>query len=453
MGVIANSLARMVPSRMTKPADVPFPSTDGAWQRQFGWSGTQPSSSLDYREEAGNLSLNSAVMACVQWMARTFPEAPIQVRRTTGAGTGMAGHEVVPNHPLTALIKRPNPYYSGTLLWKATMASLSVSGNAYWIKIRSRRGDPVELWYEPHFTCSPTWPVDGSAFIGGYRLMRGGRPYDIARADVVHFRSGIDLANTRLGLSDLASALREVFTDNEAATFSATLLHNMGIPGLVVSPMQADTQINDPAGLKRDIMAKTTGDRRGEPLVMALPTKIEKLSFSPAEMSMREVRYIPEERICALLGIPPGVVGLGAGLDRNTFSNMREGREAAYESCIVPTQRLLANDLDVQLLPDMGDGASEEVAFDLSEVRALQEDRDKLTARTALAYKSGVMRRSEARRALGLETDAGDELFVNELPVIRENLTDVLTAPIDVAQTELAPTTPAQLARANGNGQ
>ena len=434
MGVFSQLSTRLKTALGTIPAGVPYGGPNRQWDN---WTGSLPSTKVDYRQEAGDLNDSSAVQACIQWLTRTFPEAPLQVKRGLGDKS-----EVVAQHPLTTLLAKPNDYYSGILLWMATLASLTVSGNGYWLKVRSARGDLLELWYEPHFTIAPYWPQDGSVFIAGYRVNRAGKTYDVPRADVVHFRDGIDPQNPRLGLSRLASAYREVFTDNEAANYSASILRNMGIPGLVVSPADANGVIDNPADLKRDIMAKTTGDRRGEPLVMGLPTKIERIAWNPVEMNVRETRRIPEERVCALIGIPAVVVGLGAGLDRNTFSNARESREAAYESCIVPTQRLLAAELDVQVLPEVGDPATEGVHFDLTQVRALQEDRDKLVQRNATAYKFGLIRRSEGRRALGLETDANDEIFFTELPTIRETLTDALTAPIDVAQTELTSSKP-----------
>lgn len=400
-------------------AAIPFPAS-GTGGRSYTWDGLLPSTKIDFQREAGDLSQSTAIMACIQWITRTFPEAPLQVK----AGLGDKA-EVVPDHPLTQLLTLPNPYYSGILLWAATLTSLHVSGNGYWLKVRSARGDVIQLWYEPHFTIGPTWDNAGKEFITGYRISRGGAWYDIARADVVHFRYGIDPLNTRLGLSPLASALREVFTDNEGANYSASILRNMGVPGLVVSPGTPDGVIDNPEQLKRDVLAKTTGDRRGEPLVMNLPTKVERIAWNPTEMNVREIRRIPEERIAALIGIPAVVVGLGAGLDRNTYSNARESREAAYESCIVPTQRLLAAELDTQLLPDLGDAATEHVGFDVTQVRALQEDRDKLVARNVLAYKGGLIRRAEGRRALGLETDANDEIFVEDLVNINARVTEV----------------------------
>jgi hypothetical protein len=143
----------------------------------------------------------------------------------------------------------------------------------------------------------------------------------IAPEDVIHFRFGVDPDNIRLGLSPLASVLREVFTDDEGANFTSTLLRNMGVPGLLVAPSSDDAQPSDEdvKATKSYLSAMFTGDRRGEPLVMSAPTKIEQFGFSPEQLNLRELRRIPEERVSACLGVPAIVAGLGAGLDRSTY--------------------------------------------------------------------------------------------------------------------------------------
>ena len=60
--------------------------------------------------------------------------------------------------------------------------------------------------------------------------------------DVIHFRHGIDPNNTRLGLSPLHSVIREIFIDLEASNFSASMLRNLGIPGLAISPKNDQTR-------------------------------------------------------------------------------------------------------------------------------------------------------------------------------------------------------------------
>src|SRR5581483_6204053 len=127
--------------------------------------------------------------------------------------------------------------------------------------------------------------------------------------------------------------------DDEAANFTAALLRNMGVPGVVVSPEQGATVSQEDADVtKAYVKSKFTGDNRGEPLVLSGPTKVQQFGFSPEQLLLKELRRIPEERVSAVLGVPAMVAGLGAGLDRSTFTNYAEAREAAYEQAIIPTQ-------------------------------------------------------------------------------------------------------------------
>jgi hypothetical protein len=122
-------------------------------------------------------------------------------------------------------------------------------------------------------------------------------------------------------------------------------------------------------------------------------------------MDTRGNRKITEERISALLGVPAIVAGLGAGLDRSTFANMAEAREAAYEGNIIPTQAMLADELDIQLLPDFGDGLTERCDWDYSKVRVLQEDENKKATKWAVLYNAGIVKRKDVLADLGLPYD------------------------------------------------
>lgn len=388
--LIAEAKASSVAPGVPAGGDLGAPNSPwGIWPRLL------PSTRIDYATEAGDLIQNSIVMACCQWIGRTFPEAPARVMRR---GTPRAAP--VPDHPLTLLLEQPNTFYNGLCLWQATLTSYNVAGNAYWLKVRNGAHKVVEVWYEPDFTCRPVWPIDGSAFISDYEVKRNGQWKKVGLENVIHFRNGLDPRNPRLGLSPLGSALREVFTDNEAANFSASLLRNMGIPGVIVSPSTPDYTIDDPEGLKKAMVSKFGGDRRGEPLIMEGPTKIEVLSFSPQQMNYESLRNIPEERIAALIGIPGMVVGLGSHLERSTFTNYEAALEAAYHNNLLPTHRLLAAQLKTDLLSDLGDTTNEYIEFDTSKVQALAEDRDALYKRVNTVWVSGLIKRSEGRQAL-----------------------------------------------------
>ena len=255
---------------------------------------------------------NSAVLACCLWVQRTFPEAPLRVQRKARGG------DLVPvdDHPLTTLMAQPNPYYSGILLWQGLLADWMLSGNAYIAKVRAEAGNLKELWWLPAWQVEPKWPTDDTTqtFISHYDYRPGGaQAIRIEPTELVHFRYGLDPQNVRKGLSPLASLLREVFTDDEASAYTASLLRNLAVPGAVVSFETGGPLTQDDADrVKQDYESRFGGQNRGRVLVLSGKTKIDRLSFSPAELDLKALRRIPEERVSAIFGTPAVVVGLGA---------------------------------------------------------------------------------------------------------------------------------------------
>lgn len=420
---------------------IPFPA--GHQWSPWGWQWDNRSSDLyrrsniNYVTEVGELTDSSAVMACMNWIIRVWPESPLAVYQTDADGE----QNLVPDHPLTELLEQPNPDYGSAALWMGTLLSLNLDGNAYWVKVRNGFGGPAALYYIPHFMIQPRWPQDGSAFISHYEYSVEGRITRFAREDVVHFRFGTDPRNMRLGLSPLRSVLREVFTDNEAALYSAALVRNMGAVPVVISPdptvfKEAAAVIGRERAeeMKEQWLRRSTGDERGKPLVQSVPVKLQggqDFVFSPEQMAVRELRKIPEERISAALGIPAGVAGLGAGLDRNTYSNFKEAREMAYESNIIPTQHLIASELDRSLLPDFTNDRAFLCGFDISKVRVLAEDIDKIATRVVALFEKEVITRAEGRQMLGLKSTPEDEVYFGEVQMEKAAQVAELTAERD----------------------
>jgi len=321
--------------------------------------------------------------------------------------------------PLVELLDNPNPYYDGLLLQSAYIADLIISGNAYLLKVRSGAGRVVQLWWVPSGLIQPKWPDGGSEFISHYDYSPGGQVVKVDPKDVVHYRLGIDPDNLRKGRSPLQSLLREAFTDDEAANMTAALLKNMGVPGLLISPMNDTVSPQDADAVKQYVKERTTGDRRGEPIVIGSATKVDTFGFNPQQMDLKSLRRIPEERISAVLGVPAIVAGLGAGLDRSTFSNMAEAREMAYESGIIPLQKIVGSQTKHQLLSEFTDDlVNYRVAYDLSEIRVLQEDEDKLSTRTITQVQGGVCKVTDAQRLLGLPIDDSQDFYLRGFTVM-----------------------------------
>jgi len=373
---------------------------------------------FDYRKEVGDCLDASVVTAPVQWIQRALPEATLSIRQKK------RDDQIVemPDHAMLALIQRPNDHYGDIALWAATVLSFAIDGNAYWIKVRNRAGKPVELWYVPHWMMQPKAPRDGSAFISHYSYTPGGGHGELILEpdDVVHFRNGLNPRDLTKGLSPLGGVIREIFIDLESSNFVASLLRNMGVPGVVISPKGGAMPAPDDVQSTKSWFAEAFGgDRRGGPLVMGAPTDVQAFGFNPQQLNMSEGRDVAEERVCACLGIPAAVVGFGAGLQQTKVgATMKELRQLAWHNGVLPMGRSLADELKRSLLADFGDTTGLDLYWDVENVLALQEDQEKQESRWNERVKSGGVTVFEYRQGLGMEADDSHRFYMRPINLI-----------------------------------
>ncbi len=163
---------------------------------------------------------------------------------------------------------------------------------------------------------------------------------------------------------------------------------------------------------------KFGGGKRGEPLVMDVPTDIKVVSFSPEQMNFEILRRVPEERITAALRVPAILAGMGAGI--TSSSGKSEGValiELFTEKTLIPDWQRVARMLTNQLLREFDENPTHKVEFDISGVRSLQEDQDKIWERADKAVRSGWLAVSEAKRMVGLEPNANDAVYLRTVAV------------------------------------
>ena len=375
---------------------------------------------FDYAREIGDGIDASVVTAPVQWIQRAFGEGRLCV---TQRGRGRERNEIK-NHALVTLIRSPNRFYGAKHLWSATLFSYLVAGNAFWLKVRNSGDRVIELWYAPHWTMTPKWPDDGSEFISHYEYRPGAmaEPERIAVEDVVHFRHSMDPRDIRMGLSPLHGVLREIFMDLEASNFVASLLRNAGVPGVVISPDGgAKASPEDVEAVKKWFNQSFGGDRRGSALVMSGPAKVQQYGFAPDQMDLSAARDVAEERVCACLGIPAAVVGFGAGLQTaKVGATMGELAKLAWTNGILPLQRVMVDELERSLLPDLASASAGtlSIEFDVSKVAALEDDMAALYQRLSLGVQGGWLQVADARAAAGRSVDDSHRVFLRPFSAI-----------------------------------
>ena len=348
---------------------------------------------------------NSAVFSCLKLLAYSFQEAPLRVYRAQSDGE----EQWVDEHPLMALLADPHPSLTQAELSFWVQFAKHATGNAYLRKIRNRAGQVVQLWPVSSVSITPETTEEDrqrGVFISHYVYDNGkGDHEDVPVADVVHFRLGIDDADHRLGLSPLKRLLREISSDEEATRFTDALLKNFAMSSLAVTVPPGPVLTEEQAEQIRDRLRDAySGDNRGRLAVLGNGATLQQIGFSPQQLDLKVAHQHPESRICAVMGVPPMLVGFTVGLEHTIYNNMEQAQEHLFEQTVVPLWRSEAATLTKQLLrPDFDADPKVRLRFDTSDVRALQEDVNEVYARISVAVEKGWMTKDEARAEVGLE--------------------------------------------------
>ena len=387
----------------------------------YGYNTTSGFWESDKLKEIGDGSGNSAVVACLNVLATSFSEPKLHVVKKD---TKFLDNEKIAEHPLTKLYSRPNPFMSANLLSHYIVLALNTLGDAFLYKNRNGQGKVVELVpLMPHLV-----EVRGNEnkliTHYDYYLYGKGEKIELPVEDIVHIRQGIDPNDHRRGHAPLKTVLREILGDESAGQFTAALLNNMAVPGVVLTPRNdgfGGPTREEAESISQMYKEKFGGANRGAPMVLSGAMNIDIVSFSPDQMKLAELRRIPEERVSAVLGVPAILAGLGAGLDSATYNNTKELREFFTEQKLVPMWRTVAAELTHQLLiPDFKD-QNLECMYDIQNVRALQTDMDELYKRVNMGVSGGWITIGEARQVVGLDVDEKHDVYLRPLNMIQVN--------------------------------
>lgn len=234
------------------------------------------------------------------------------------------------NHPLSMLIKNPNPQWSTGELISWLILHLHLGGETLWSMLKVR-GRVTEIWaISPRrFRVIP----DDDMTIRGYQLYRDGKPHGVIKPNDAVWFAFPDPEKPFRGQSTLQAASRSIDTDNEAQDFQKIGFENRGVPsGLVLydhdlDPVQherAVTRVNE------HLSGKENSRRIG---VMGNRASWAQLSMTPAEMDFLQSRAASRLEICAAFGVPLPMVG---DYGNATLANLETSRTILWLDTILP---------------------------------------------------------------------------------------------------------------------
>lgn len=351
---------------------------------------------------------SSSLMAIVNWIMRQGAEPGMFVYRRNADGDW----EKDPEHPAQKIIIRPDPEspkVSMSLLMQVFMESLALGGNAYSYKLRNASGQVIG---HTAVRCASIKPKKEAGRLSGYQItLSNGRYVTVPPEDIVHIMEGQDPEEPLLGRSRLKEAVAPIVTDKDLGAYILAITKSPA-PSVIISPKNGEDGFGkeQAEAIKNSYMMAGSGNRAGGAIVPSIPMSVDKLSYSPDEMMLDRIQAAVDAKLAAIFGLPAMVVGFQVGLNRSTFSNYAEAREAAVEQLLIPLWRLIEEAFTLQLGPDFwGDDLNYKFGFDYGSVRALSADVNDVWERATNGFLAGTLSRADWKRAVGMKPLAEDE--------------------------------------------
>lgn len=326
--------------------------------------------------------------------------------------------EEVDGHPLVKLLNQPNPYRSRAQFWSEVCLDRYLAGNAYILKARYRdgllEGAVAELWRLRPDRVDPI-PGDmeaGEPFIKGYEYRIDARTVrTIPVEDIIHIRAN-DPMDPYRGLSPVAAIIDRVNIDSYMRNFLGTFYARGGAG--IGAVMNVKGKLSQEA--KDDIRTRFRRMFSGGQYDI-LVANAEELTYTPLGLDRglrdalpKEIDAVTEARIAMKLGIPGSILGLLIGYESSSYANKRQDWQVFWDITMAPLMSDFDDVLNLALTTEFG--GIDEVAFDLSDIRALQEDSEALKESARKDWQSGLAGFHESRTAIGLPPDPdGDEIF------------------------------------------
>lgn len=347
------------------------------------------------------------------WQARGLPNhAGAKHVDAMLARTGYI--EEIIEHPLIDLLNAPNPFMSRGNLWSTVVMHYYLAGNAYLLKARGdSMGNVMELW--PLRPDRMKIVPDGSGLPGAveaYEYKAGNDTVRIPAADIMHFKTR-NPTDDYYGMPPLLPIMGRITIDGYMAAFLRKFFESGGAgPGAILTVKQRVNQ--DAKNEIRNRFRSQFGGLGGMFDLMILDaaeSTYQQLGLNRGlrDALPKEIDAQNEARIAMAFGIPGSILGLLIGYESSSYANKRQDWQVLWDIVMTPLLSDFDDVLNLSLVPEFN--GVDEVLFDLSDIRALQEDVDALQERTRKNWQAGLASHKESRLELGMPPEAEDGVY------------------------------------------
>jgi HK97 family phage portal protein len=318
------------------------------------------------------------------------------------------GARLADPHPLTQLLRRPNPRQEGAAFLESLAANLLIAGNAYIeaVALGPDGTDVRELYGLRPDRLRVVPGADGWA--SAYDYVVGPRTVRFEQAGALPPILHLTLFNPlddHYGLGALEAAAIAVDTHNAAAAWNKALLDNAARPsGALVYDAAEGRVLGDQQyeRLKEQLETSYVGAlNAGRPMILEGGLDWKPMSLSPKDMDFLDAKHAAAREIALAFGVPPMLLGIPGD---NTYANYREANLALWRNGVLPLAGRIGAALAHWLAPAFGYGLM--LAVDTDRIEALAADRASLWERVGAARYLTV---NEKREMVGFGPLAGGD--------------------------------------------
>jgi len=346
-------------------------------------------------------SSNVIVYRCVNLIAQSASHVPWIVKKKRRGST-----EIVQDHPIYELLKKPNPSKAGADFFSEIIASKLLFGNCYILS--TAEWQPREI-YLLHAPAIELILKQNQVVAYKYNGNRGEKIYQIdpiTRISKILHLKNYNPNNPHYGLSCLEAASKSIDLHQHATNWNSALLKNGARPSGALIVKDSNGYLSDEQfeRLQSQFTDKFTGSHNsGKPLLLEGGLDWQEMSINPRDMDFIESKNSAAREIALAFGVPPQLLGINGD---NTYSNMQEARLALWEETLIPLLDKLADALSNWL----SHWYQEEIIidFDRDNISALTERRENLWAKISNA---NFMTLNEKRAFVGLPPLEGGDVI------------------------------------------
>lgn len=339
--------------------------------------------------------------------------------------------EVMEDHPILDIMRRPNPIMTRSVMMQNTVASLELTGRAYWWFVKpgdvGSTGDPqgpnggIEIWPLPSSWVEPVHEPEKLYAEWSITPPGGGEAIKVPGGQIGYMYYP-DPSNPLGALAPLQAQSRAVVVDEAALEAQRRGMANGLFPGLALI-VGRDPDIGGMQGqrpvLKKEqraqLIAAVKQAYRGvqnndEPIILdGLITDAKPVTTSPREMAFMETGKMSKERLTQGWGVNPISMGQVEGANRASSATADE-----HFICNVINPRLeLISEVLTRWLPALvqDDIPDEDQLVYFEPARSSDPDLER--SQLAFMAETACVSRNEIRAHFGYPPiEDGDSIFL-----------------------------------------